>query len=188
MFCIVGVLHFSSVLSRSLFAASSCLRSPRVPASPCPRISASPVSFSVSQLPRLNRVNRMNQHNQFQNQAVSDPKQEYDFRRDKDRQRAQPTELARNEHPDTTTQDIANRIHHCITTITKKCRGRAIPIDYRICVLENLPRRLSRQHNGETPPGRDILLEDITKEQQKDSRKHESVHQVRKAVGIQECL
>ncbi len=72
--------------------------------------------------------------------------------------------------------------------ITEKRGRRAVSIDDGVSVFKNFPRRLSYQRNHETPTGRDVLLYDITKQQEQDSRKHEAMHQVREAVRIEKRL
>ena len=130
----------------------------------------------------------MNQHDDFQDETVADPKCEYDFRCDKNRQRPQPDELSRNQQPNAATQYIAYRINNCVATITER-RGRlAITINHRVRIFENLPESFERHRDHQSPTSRKVSLDEETHEQQQETSEHKAVQEVGEAVRIEKGL
>ena len=79
----------------------------------------------------------MNQHQNFQQQTISNPKQQYRFDRQEKRNRPTPSQLHCEHEPDSATRNIAQRIQHRVALITERRGGFAIALNDRVRVLDD---------------------------------------------------
>src|SRR5581483_4414182 len=105
-----------------------------------------------------------------------------------DWQRAQPTQLPRNQQTDAATKHIAHRIEDRVAVIAERGRRFAIAIDDGVGILKNFPEAFENHRNNQSPTRREVSLDDEPGEQQQQSREHEAVEQMREAVRIEKEL
>ena len=91
--------------------------------------------FLRTKLPGFDCVDGSNEHEDFQQQAIVNPDNQYQFQSQEQNHRAAQAQSLSNQESGNAAENVTEGVDYCIPIVTKRSRSRAVAFNDEVCIF-----------------------------------------------------